>query len=68
VVKPLDLGFTKTGTHLGPYYSNEACNLELLSYTKETFESSERKPPSREALNGALIMCRGCVLLPIRVA
>jgi hypothetical protein len=43
LVKPLALGFT--GTHLGPYYSNKAHNLELLSYTKETFESSERKPP-----------------------
>jgi len=45
VVKPLALGFTKTGTHLGPYYSNKARNLELLSYTKETFESSESKTP-----------------------
>jgi len=47
VVKPLALGFTKTGTHLGPYYSNKARNLELLSYTKETFESSESKTPIR---------------------
>jgi hypothetical protein len=59
----LALGFSKNGTHSGPYYSNKTCDLELLSYTKETFESSETKPPSRKALNGPLIMCRGLVLL-----